>query len=149
MKLIKLKIRKEYNNGTTRFFYPKEYDSSKIKFGPIYESHDPENEKKVRARGNWEYITIGVNKGYAKKLLRCSDAEEISEKAAKELGDVWLPQHEVVKDPGRVLSVLAKHARGKQLSQEDVNVITPGHPESGLNLSPSFEELLIKAKRKS
>ena len=146
MKLIKLKIHREYNNGSTRFFYPKEYDSSKIKFGPIYESHDPENEKKVRARGNWEHIIIGIEEGYAKEFLRCPDAEEISEEDAKKLGHVWLPQYEVVKNPSKVLSILAKHARGQQLSQSDINVITPENSEMGLNRSPSFEELLAKAQ---
>ena len=146
MKLIKLKIHREYKNGTTRFFYPKEYKSSKIKFGPIYESHDPENEKKVRARGDWEHIIIGVDENYAKRLLKCPDAEEISEETAKKLGNAWWPQHEVVRDSRRVLSVLAKHARGQQLSQQDVNVLTPEHPEPGINMSPSFEELLARAQ---
>ena len=146
MKLIKLKIHREYNNGSTRFFYPKEYDSSKIKFGPIYESHDPVNEKKVRSRGNWEHIIIGIDKDYAKTLLACSDAEEISPNTAKKLGNAWLPQHEVIQDPRKVLSVLAKHARGQLLSQHDVHVLTPEHPEPGLNLSPSFEELLARAQ---
>ena len=143
MKLIKLKIRREYNNGTTRFFYPKEYDSSKIKFGPIYESTGPENEKRVRVRGDWEHIIIGVDKNYAKKWLKCPNAEEISKETAKKLGQAWLPQHEVVKDPSRVLSILSKHARGEQLSQKDINVLTPEHPEPGLNLSPSFSERLL------
>ena len=142
MKLIKLKIRREYNNGTTRFFYPKEYDSSKIKFGPIYESHDPENEKKVRARGNWEHVIIGIDEVYTKKLLKCPDAEEISRQTAIELGNSWIPQHPVVKHPESVLMALAKHARGLPLSQHDLDVLTVEHPAPGLNLSPSFEELL-------
>ena len=146
MKLIKLKIRREYNNGSTRFFYPKEYDSSKIKFGPIYESHDPENEKKVRARGNWEHIIIGIDKDYAKILLACSDAEEISPNTAKKLGHAWLSQYIVVKDSVKVLTALGKHATGQQLSQRERNVLTPEHPEPGINLSPSFEELLAKAR---
>ena len=146
MKLIKLKIRREYNNGTTRFSYPKEYDSSKIKFGPIYESHDPDNEKKVRARGSWEHIIIGIDKDYAKILLACSDAEEISPNTAKKLGHAWLPQYEVVKNPTKVLSILARHATGQQLSQKERNVLTPEHPEPGINLSPSFEELLARAQ---
>ena len=144
MKFIKLKIRREYSNGRTRFYYPKEYESAKIKVGPFYESTHPENEKKVIKRGDWEYIIIGVDEKYAKRLLGCPDTEEISEEKAKKLGEEWLPQHEVIKDSRRVLAILAKHVRGQILTREEINALTPEHPEPGINLSPSIEELLYR-----
>lgn len=144
-----MKIKRTEENGTTHYDYPSSYKAELVKFGPIYESALPENLASVNSRGNKdEFILFGVEDKDAQAFLSsqgvsekdfCFEAQEITEETARQLGNSWTRQTEKITDEQKVIQILAKVARNEELSQTEKDALDPTKPESGINLSKSFE----------
>lgn len=143
MKLIKMKIKRNQTAERTRYVYPKGYDATKVRFGPVYESFLPENYDEVVARGNTdEFILIGVSDADAPGFLADPDAKELTYEEAAALGGAWTKQIEKITDPGKVIAIAAKVVKGEALTQEEKEALDPDSPVSGINKSRSFKESL-------
>ena len=143
MKLIKLKISRDQNAIRTHYSYPKEYDASKVRFGPFYESSLEENLTRITARGNIdEFILFGVLDKDAPSFLANPDAQELSYDDALVLGNAWTKQIERVTNPAKVLSLVAKAVRGETLGQVEKAALDPNSQESGINKSKAFKDML-------
>jgi uncharacterized membrane protein len=146
MKLIKMKISRDHTSERTHYTYPKEYNASKILFGPVYESSLPENFQIVAARGDAdESILIGVSDEDAPGFLASLDAQELTYKEAEILGNVWTRQVERIVAPNKVLALVAKAVSGKTLTRKEKDALDPDSPEFGINKSKSFKDSLDEA----
>lgn len=141
--LIRAK-RSQMPGGVTHYEYPPEYDAMKIQV-LCYESVG-ENTT-VTARDSvphpHEFLIGVVSDTNAEQFLKSPDIREIHQTEANEKGRRWRPQVDKITDQGKVMGILAKHARGEELSQDELDAINPEHSTPGLNKSQSFDELLI------
>ena len=143
MKLIKLKISRDQNASRTHYTYPKEYDATKVRFGPFYESSLSENLVKVVARGNTdEFILFGVLDEDAPNFLVNPKAQKLSYDDALALGNTWTKQIERITNPNKTLAVVAKAVRGETLTQAEKAALDPNNQESGINKSKTFKDML-------
>lgn len=148
MKILKVKARREQTSRGTHYTYPPEYDARKIQV-LCYESSLPENYDKVVVRGNKDEFLIGVVDDVdASVFLTSPDIKEITKTEAMSLGEQWTKQAQKVTDEKKVLLIVAKAARGEQLTQEDKKALDPADPEQGVNLSRSFTDVLNELEQK-
>lgn len=149
MKFIKMKISRDHTSERTHYIYPKEYDASKVLFGPVYESYLPENFQTVVARGDTdEFIVIGVSDADAPGFLANPDAVELTYGKTLELGGKWTKQMDRISDPSKVIVLCAKAARGEALTQAEKSALDPDNAEIGINKSRAFEDSLDEAMAK-
>ena len=143
MHILKMKIARNQTAGRTRYTYPKEYDATKVRFGPFYESSLPENFTKVVTRGNTdEFILIGVSDKDAPSFLANPDAKELSYDDSLVLGNAWTKQIERVTNPDKVLAFVAKAVRGETLTNDEKAALDPNSQEPGVNKSKAFKDTL-------
>ena len=142
--LVKAK-RSRNSGGGTHYTYPPEYDAQKIQV-LCYESSG-ENSI-VSARDNsaqpYEFLIGVVSDEDSIQFLKSHDIREIHQVEANEKGRRWRPQVERVIDQGKVMMILAKHARGEELTQEELDVIDPEKSNLGINKSQLFDDLLLE-----
>jgi len=143
-KILKIKVKREpLEKGGTHYVYPPEYDSGKISV-LCYESFGDAAAVMARGKYNYEYCIGVVDSKDAPAFLKSPDIEELTKEEAIPLGDKWLPQTERILDQQKVLLILAKNARGAELTQNDLNALDPDHPESGIGKGKSFSERLTE-----
>ena len=143
MKLIKLKISRDQNAARTHYTYPKEYNATKVRFGPFYESHLPENVNEIVSRGNAdELILFGVSDKDAPSFLANTDAQELSYDDALALGNAWTKQIERITNPNKILALVAKAVRGEALTLNEKAALDPNSQEPGINKSKAFKDML-------
>lgn len=151
MRLIKMKIARNYTLERTRYSYPKEYDAFKVKYGPFYETG-------AKERGqDYQYILFGVADTDAPAFLKAHgvvqgnftfEAVEQTRDQALALGNAWTEQTEQITDQAKVLSITAKAARGKVLTQAERDALDPDNPAPGVNKTAPFSVGLDKALAK-
>jgi len=153
VKLLKIKIKRTEGNGVTSYSYPTPfYQAEKVIFGPIYEGGEEDLIKIIRDRkSNYEHILIGLKDEDSEYFLSGNrlardgftfEVEEVSKENAIEFASTWVKSREVVIDQDAVLSVLAKNARGENLTESDLKVIDPDDPTGGIIRTKNLVELL-------
>ncbi len=141
-KILKVKIKRTVGGGKTHYDYPPEYDVSKISV-LRYESQDPDGMSDVKGRGDKDEYCIGVvNEADVPAFLISKDIEEITSDVAKALGPKWYTQVDKISDPNKILAIVAKQARGEVLTQEEKDALDPDNPESGINKTPTWDEII-------
>lgn len=154
MKLIKVKIKRErIQGGGTHYVYPPQWNAEKLNSGfLLYESGELYND--VVDRGdNDEYVLIGVKDEDANGFLQIDghekdefifEAKEITKAKAIEDCDNWIVPRERMTDQAKVLSILAKVARGEELTQEEKDAIDPSKPNIGISMTENLTQMLDK-----
>jgi len=145
-KILLIKAKRSRNpGGGTHYTYPSEYDVQKIQV-LCYESVG-ENEivtTRDKSPQPHEFLIGVVSDEDSNQFLKSSDIREIQQTEANEKGRRWRPQVDKIIDQGKVMMILAKHARGEELTQEEIDVIDPDNPALGLNKSQLFDNLLTE-----
>ena len=142
MKIVKVKLARNSNpGGGTHLTYPEHYHSDQIDILRYCGSEDFPNK-------DFAYC-IGVLKKdeYLDEFLKSPEIVEIQEAQACADGDKWQPQIEIVKDSNKVVSILAKKARGIQLEQKDLDALDPDKDEAGIGKSKSVSDMLQAYKK--
>jgi|LGOV01.1.fsa_nt_gb Lhr-like helicase len=145
-KILLIKAKRSKNpGGGTHYTYPPEYDSTKIQV-LCYESLGKNNIVTARDKSTLphEFLIGVVSNKDAPQFLVSSDIQEIQQVEANEKGRKWRPQIEKIIDQEKVMMIFAKHARGEELTQEELDVINPEKPNLGLNKSQLFDDLLLE-----
>jgi hypothetical protein len=139
-KILKVKIKRDHKPTGTHYTYPPEYDASKIQV-LTYESMG--DFYGVVERGDKDEFCIGVVKDEdVPSFLLSPDIVEIVTNEAKILGRKWRPQKEIISDDKVIITILAKLAKGEELSQKEKDAIDPNNLEYGINKSQLFDDLL-------
>jgi len=148
MKILKIKVKREQTQVGTHYTYPPEYDPYKIQV-LCYESSLPENQINVVARGNKDEFLIGCVKNIdAPQFLANPDIIEITEVEALTLGNIWTKQVEKIVDQDGLLLLLAKVAKGQELTLQEQDLLNPANPNAYIQLSRSFSDVLNELKTK-
>ena len=128
--------------GGIHYNYPEEYDAEKINVLCYEHVGDM---AAVEARGlEYEYLIGLVSDEDAVQFLKSDMVTELTQTSATEKGRRWRPQVDKIADITKVLLTLAKSARGNQLTQEDLDAITPEKATAGINKSELFDDLLAR-----
>lgn len=142
MKILQIKAILTSTGGGVHYNYPKEYDAQKITV-LCYEHVGDKNA--IVDRGNVDEYLIGVvSDEDAVQFLKSDMITELTQINAIEKGRRWRPQVDKIVDVTAVLLTLAKSARNEQLTQEELNVITPEKAVAGINKSELFDDLLVR-----
>lgn len=154
MRLIKVKVKREkILGGGTHYVYPPQWNAERLNsgFGPLYESGEKYND--VVSRGDdHEYVLIGVQDADADSFLQADgykdgsgfsfEAKEITKAKAIEDCDSWIVPREKMTDQSKVLSILARVARGEELTQAEKDSIDPSKPEVGITMTKNLTQML-------
>lgn len=145
MKLLKIKIKRENKNNTTKLTYPKEYRAKLVNV-LAYETKD--ERLKRSDKDTIHYCICIVDDKVGNHMLKSDDITEITETEFKNLGDKWRPQKEIITNQNEVISLTAKAVRGETLTQKEKDALDPDKDEKGINKSQSFEEMFNNQKKK-
>ena len=150
-----MRIQRLAENGGTSYKYPPQYDATKVKFGPIYESGLSAKEMEVRERDeDDEFILLGVDDADFAGFMGANGVEqnghtftceEQTKVQAVALGSTWTAVVEKVTNQNAVNLVLAKIGRGETLTDADRAVLNPDDSTPGINKTKTFEEDLTEA----
>ena len=143
MKYLKVEIGREENpNGGTHYVYPPEYKATQVKFGPSYETFNPQKMASVKARPNKvEYCIIAVDDVDAVGFLMSPAITEIDEAEFLANGeDYSTDQLEYIEDQEEVLRVLKKVVAGQPLNPVDMDAIDGTKEGKGVSKSKTFTE---------
>lgn len=144
-KIVKIKVKREVEGGTTHYVYPPEYDAKKIQV-LCYESVGDVDTVVARdsidSKNSYEYLIGVVSDKDFVQFSKSKDVEEVDYATACVHGRKWRPQVEKILDNNKVLSILSKAARGEVLTQADKDVLDPNKPDRGVNKSKLFDDLL-------
>ena len=130
MKLVKVKINMTTSEGRTHHDYPPEYNSEKIQVMSYGLGHCIGWIKDVDLE---EFVPSVEGSGEIWELTR--------DEAIVDL-DIWMPQSEKITDQTKVLSILAKQARGETLTPQELNALDPNNPESGITKTKSGAQII-------
>ena len=142
-KILKVKIKRNQEEGKTSYVYPTEYDPKKFQV-IIYETQIEGNLDKVRKRGNkTEYVIGAVEEENAPSFLRSSDIVEITRSEAEKFAGPELDRTvDKILDRDKVMLILAKSVKGEPLSPDELKIIDSDDPTPGLNKSKSLRKAL-------
>ena len=143
MKILQVKaILTPNGGGGIHYNYPKEYDAEKINVLTYEHVGDL---AAIQGRGmTYEYLIGVVSDEDAVQFLKSDMVTELTQEDAIEKGRRWRPQVDKIADVTKVLLTLAKSARGDQLTQEDLDALTPDKATAGINKSELFDNLLTR-----
>jgi len=143
MKYLRVEIKREENpGGGTHYVYPAEYNAKQVKFGPSYETFNPQKMASVKARPNKvEYCVIAVDDADAVSFLQSDSIVEVAEVDFIKEGEDNSPgQVDFIEDDQAVLKVLDKVVKGQALNPADLDVIDGTKPGKGVRKSKTFTE---------
>lgn len=154
MKFIKMRVKHtEHDNGKGgKFEYPPDYDPQKVKLGPVYFWS--------QAKGNpYCDIIFGVKDSDADQFLWENGREvdghkflamEVTEEECVEAFREHSPVNTTgtVSDTERVLNILAKSARGIELTQVELDALDPEKDEAGINNPRKWDAIVATTRRR-
>ena len=143
MKLLKVKIKRTQNAGSTHYEYPPEYNPKKFQV-LCYETQLEGKYDAVVGRGNTDEYVIGfVPDGEETVFLYSPDITEINKSEVDAfLGADLDKKVQKITDQDAVLSVLAKSAKKEVLTEADLKVLDPKDATAGITESKSYNDVL-------
>lgn len=144
MKVLKAKVYVDQSNGSTKYTYPQVWLDNKERIPEILYPND-RTDQGTDQNGTYQWVYPIVPDDVAAELTKLDEFEiadriELETYAAKHA-----PVIERVTNPDKVISVLAKIARGEELTKQDTDTIDPEKPESGIvKTKPWLEEAEAK-----
>lgn len=160
MKTLKMRIKREAQDGRTHYEYPVPYyDAHKVVFGPIYEGSIDTYAAEAQGRNaKDEFIIVGVADADAPQFLDANGKDdgtgfiwscvEVNDAEAEADGGKWMPQGEKIVDQNKVMSILAKIGRGEELTKQEKDALDPDKDEPGINKTKSFKDAHKEHKQK-
>lgn len=143
MKILQVKAILTPNaGGGIHYNYPPEYDAEKISV--LTYEHVGDLAAIQNRNMAYEYLIGVVSDEDAVQFLKSDMVTELTQEDAIEKGRRWRPQVDHITDVTAVLLTLAKSARGEQLSQNDMDALTPEKATAGINKSELFDDLLAR-----
>ena len=142
---IKLKIGRKVTGNLITYTYPEDYNPELIDV-VSYESFNPANVPVIEERGNdHEYLIAVIDDIHPdnKRLMAHPDCLEMDIKEIKSACTCFSAQKDMITDRDKVLLVLAKSARGEELTADDLAAIDPNHAAPGINSPAAVAEIII------